>query len=42
MGKNSYFSVKGVNDKVWLGEKIDPLVTVQEIEFWPYNQMVYA
>ena len=28
--------------KAWLGGQDDPLVDVQEIEIWSYEQMVYA
>ena len=35
-------STKGVQHIVWLDGKGDPLSIVQRIEYWPYDQMIYA
>ena len=35
-------STKRVYGKAWLGGESDPLGIVQEIEIWPYEQVVYA
>ena len=35
-------STERVQDKTRLGGQGDPLGNVQEIEIWPYEQMVYA
>ena len=35
-------STKEVQDKAWLGVESDHLETEQEIEIWPYYQMVNA
>ena len=31
-----------LKDQTWLGGQGNPLGIVQEIEIWPYEQMVYA
>ena len=35
-------STKWLQNETWVGEESDPLGIVQEIEIWPYYQMVYA
>ena len=35
-------NTKGVQDQAWQGGNGDSLGIMQEIEFWPYHQMIYA
>ena len=35
-------STERIQDLAWSGKQGDPLGIVQEVEVWPYEQMVYA